>query len=54
MECVLNVWQLIVQRDLNSQTIQRRKLWIDQAKAASAGQTRVAIVTGKCSLVCEY
>ncbi|KAF9965911.1 hypothetical protein BGZ70_003815 [Mortierella alpina] len=46
MECVLNVWQLIMQRDLSAQTTQRRQLWIDQAKAASAGQTRVAIVTG--------
>ncbi|KAF9195582.1 hypothetical protein BGZ50_004181 [Haplosporangium sp. Z 11] len=46
MECLLNVWQLIVQRDLKTQTRRRRQLWIDQAKASSVGQTRVAIVTG--------
>ncbi|KAF9081775.1 hypothetical protein BGX23_000463 [Mortierella sp. AD031] len=46
MECVLNVWQHILQRDLTTQAINRRQIWIDQAKAAAAGQTRVAIVTG--------
>ncbi|KAF9126566.1 hypothetical protein BGW39_006511 [Mortierella sp. 14UC] len=46
MECVLNVWQHIMQRDLTAQTLNRRQLWIEQSKAASHGRTRVAIVTG--------
>lgn len=46
MECVLNVWQYIKQHDFTAQSIKRRQLWIDQARAA-AGAPRVALVTGK-------
>ncbi|KAF8984492.1 hypothetical protein BGZ46_007859 [Entomortierella lignicola] len=47
LECVLNVWLNFKQRDLDAQSIHRRKVWIDQAIASTApGQTRIAIVTG--------
>ncbi|ORZ09351.1 hypothetical protein BCR41DRAFT_372847 [Lobosporangium transversale] len=46
LECTLNIWQFIKQPDLKSRTTRRRQLWIDQAKAANAGKTRIALVTG--------
>ncbi|KAF9999911.1 hypothetical protein BGZ79_006489 [Entomortierella chlamydospora] len=47
LECVLNIWQLLKQRDLLAQTRINRHLWIDQAKASNlTGQPRIAIVTG--------
>ncbi|KAI7825991.1 hypothetical protein BC939DRAFT_118104 [Gamsiella multidivaricata] len=46
MECVLNVWQLIMQHDLKAQIKKSRQLWIDQSKASAASGQRIAIVTG--------
>ncbi|KAF9409814.1 hypothetical protein BGZ94_001855, partial [Podila epigama] len=46
MECVLNLWQHIKQRDLTAQSLHRRQVWINQAKAKAAGAPRLAIVTG--------
>jgi hypothetical protein len=47
MECVLNLWQLLKQRDLTARTLERRQIWIEQSKSANTGRPRVAIVTGK-------
>ncbi|KAG0299317.1 hypothetical protein BGZ97_003780 [Linnemannia gamsii] len=46
MECVLNLWQLLKQRDLTARTLERRQIWIEQSKSANTGRPRVAIVTG--------
>ncbi|KAF9438713.1 hypothetical protein BGZ76_005658 [Entomortierella beljakovae] len=47
LECVVNVWQRVKQPDLIAQTMNRRRIWINQAKdSILPGQTRVAIVTG--------
>ncbi|KAG0275590.1 hypothetical protein BGZ95_008607 [Linnemannia exigua] len=45
MECVLNVWQHIMQRGLTAKTLERRQHWIEQAKSHYHGRSRVAIVT---------
>lgn len=47
MECVLNLWQVLKQRDLTARTLERRQIWIEQSKEANTGRSRVAIVTGK-------
>ncbi|KAF9156042.1 hypothetical protein BG015_007459 [Linnemannia schmuckeri] len=46
MECVLNVWQLLKQRDLTARALERRQIWIEQNKSVYLGRSRVAIVTG--------
>ncbi|KAG0371588.1 hypothetical protein BGX24_001469 [Mortierella sp. AD032] len=46
MECVLNVWQHLMQRNFTAKTLNRRQVWIEQAKTAYSGRSRVAIVTG--------
>ncbi|KAI8599974.1 hypothetical protein EDD21DRAFT_431942 [Dissophora ornata] len=40
MECLLNVWQLMKQRDLVALSKKRRQLWIDQAKSVSSSGQR--------------
>ena len=54
MECVLNVWQLLKQRDLTARALERRQIWIEQNKAIHLGRSRIAIVTGNNSLTWLY
>jgi len=44
----VNISQLVLQYNIGSQTLKRRQLWIDQAKAKAleTHSQRIAIVTG--------